>query len=88
MMLKTQKVEHSVHDDGLQVFDAYKAKNGGVFLVLMDLHMPNCDGYEVKIIQINIQNHKLNYLLFNNGKIVFLIFYIEFDLFNSYLLFP
>lgn len=36
--------------DGKEALDAYKAKNGaGIAYVLMDIHMPVMDGYEVPL---------------------------------------
>uniref|UniRef100_A0A7S3IBN2 Response regulatory domain-containing protein n=1 Tax=Anophryoides haemophila TaxID=46462 RepID=A0A7S3IBN2_9CILI len=46
MILKGMKLEHSIHGNGNQIVDAFKAKNGNCTIVLMDLHMPECDGFE------------------------------------------
>ena len=47
MILSGLKIPNSIHGDGNKVVEAYKAKNGNITLLLMDLHMPNCDGFEV-----------------------------------------
>lgn len=32
-------------NDGNDALKKFQEKNGGIGLVLMDLHMPNCDGF-------------------------------------------
>lgn len=47
------KVEPIICADGKKAFDAYVARNGSsLAYVLMDIHMPVMDGYEVEFLFI------------------------------------
>ncbi|KRX00163.1 CheY-like superfamily [Pseudocohnilembus persalinus] len=58
MILKTLKVDCTVHVDGNEVFEAWKNKQGQCSIVLMDIHMPNCDGYEAAKKMRNYEKEK------------------------------
>ncbi len=46
-MLTGAKLQHVIAKDGNEAFDLYKKHAKEIALVLMDIHMPKCDGYDV-----------------------------------------
>jgi CheY-like chemotaxis protein len=45
MHLNGLKLKFDIVEDGNKAVDQYKAKDGKIDLILMDIHMPDCDGY-------------------------------------------